>query len=226
MFFDENHAIELCESDPSVIFNLIDENFDFLVDKILSKKIVSVNTTNENGTDVITYLLKNGWYELVLKYMKDKTWDVNHQDKDGNTFAHILVSKKYLEVMDVIKQLIKNKNLIPNIRNKKGETILDKSINEEYIYTTLKILEDKRFNNIDLVSFKNLYEKYIKSNNYGVYSKMNNLEVIIDTLSIKELLPNLGHIINLIKANIENIKKDVKNGETSILDELIYGAME
>ncbi len=226
MFFDENHAIELCESDPSVIFNLIDENFDFLVDKILSKKIVSVNTTNENGTDVITYLLKNGWYELVLKYMKDKTWDVNHQDKDGNTFAHILVSKKYLEVMDVIKQLIKNKNLIPNIRNKKGETILDKSINEEYIYTTLKILEDKRFNNIDLVSFKNLYEKYIKSNNYGVYSKMNNLEVIIDTLSIKELLPNLGHIINLIKANIENIKKDVKNGETSILDELIYGAMK
>ena len=226
MFFDENHAIELCESDPSVIFNLIDENFDFLVDKILSKKIVSVNTTNENGTDVITYLLKNGWYELVLKYMKDKTWDVNHQDKDGNTFAHILVSKKYLEVMDVIKQLIKNKNFIPNIRNKKGETILDKSINEEYIYTTLKILEDKRFNNIDLVSFKNLYEKYIKSNNYGVYSKMNNLEVIIDTLSIKELLPNLGHIINLIKANIENIKKDVKNGETSILDELIYGAME
>ena len=226
MFFDENQAIELCESDPSVIFNLIDENFDFLVDKILSKKIVSVNTTNENGTDVITYLLKNGWYELVLKYMKDKTWDVNHQDKDGNTFAHILVSKKYLEVMDVIKQLIKNKNFIPNIRNKKGETILDKSINEEYIYTTLKILEDKRFNNIDLVSFKNLYEKYIKSNNYGVYSKMNNLEVIIDTLSIKELLPNLGHIINLIKANIENIKKDVKNGETSILDELIYGAME
>ena len=226
MFFDENQAIELCESDPSVIFNLIDENFDFLVDKILSKKKVSVNTTNENGTDVITYLLKNGYYNLVLKYMKDKTWDVNHQDKDGNTFAHILVTKKYLEVMDIIKQIIKNKDFIPNIRNKKGETILDKSINEEYIYTTVKILEDERFNNIDLVSFKNLYEKYIKSNNYGVYSKMNNLEVIIDTLSIKELLPNLGHIINFIKTNIENIKKDVKNGETSILDELIYGAME
>jgi hypothetical protein len=226
MFFDENQAIELCESDPSVIFNLIDENFDFLVDKVLQKKIVSVNTTNENGTDVITYLLKNGWYDLVLKYMKDKTWDVNHQDKDGNTFAHILVTKKYLDVMDIIKQIIKNKDFMPNIRNKVGETILDKSINEEYIYTTVKILEDERFNNIDLVSFKNLYEKYIKSNNYGVYSKMNNLEVIIDTLSIKELLPNLGHIINTIKTNIDNIKKDVKNGETSILDELIYGAME
>ena len=117
MFFDENQAIELCENDPSVIFNLIDENFDFLVDKVLSKKKVSVNTTNENGTDVITYLLKNGYYNLVLKYMKNSSWDVNHQDNEGNTFAHILVTKKYLEVMDIIKQLTKNKSFIPNIRN-------------------------------------------------------------------------------------------------------------
>ena len=55
---------------------------------------------------------------------------------------------------------------------------------------------------------------------------MNNLEVIINTLSLKELLPTLGHIIEFIKTNIENIKKDVIHGETSILDELIYGAME
>ena len=105
-------------------------------------------------------MLKKGWYEGVLKHMKNKEWQVNHQNKQGETFAHILVSKNYREVLEIIKQLQKNKNLIPNIRNKKGETILDKSINEHYIYTTVKILEDDRFNNIDLVSFKNLYENY------------------------------------------------------------------
>ena len=62
-------------------------------------------------------------------------------------------------------------------------------INVPSITNRTKILEDERFNNIDLVSFKNLYEKYVKSNNYGVYSKVNNLEVILDNLSYKELLP-------------------------------------
>ena len=36
----------------------------------------------------------------------------------------------------------KNKDFLPNIKNNKGETILDKSINDNYIYTTVKILED------------------------------------------------------------------------------------
>mgnify|MGYP000599229874 CR=1 FL=1 len=42
--------------------------------------------------------------------------------------------KKYLDVMEIIKQLLKNIKFIPNIRNKKGQTILDKSINNNYIY--------------------------------------------------------------------------------------------
>ena len=31
---------------------------------------------------------------------------------------------------------------LPNIKNNKGETILDRSINGNYIYTTVKILEE------------------------------------------------------------------------------------
>jgi hypothetical protein len=67
---------------------------------------------------------------------------------------------------------------MPNIKNNKGETILDKSINDRYIYTTVKILEDKRFNNIDIVSFKNLYETYIETDKYGSYAKINSEGVI------------------------------------------------
>ncbi len=226
MFYDERQAIEKCEEEPSQIFNLIDEGHLELVDKILRKRNTNINLTNDHEDDILSYLLKKGHYELVLKHMKKKDWNVNHQNKDGDTFAHILVTKKYLEVIEIIKQIHKNKNFIPNIRNKNGETILDRSINNNYIYTTVKILEDERFNNIDLVSFKNLYENYIKNDNYGSYSKMNNLEVIVDNLKEKELLPKLNKIIEAISTNFEEIKQLVKNNDIKRLDNMIYGVLK
>ena len=226
MFYDERQAIEKCEEEPSQIFNLIDEGHLELVDKILRKRNTDINIVNENEDDILSYLLKKNHYDVVLKHMKKKDWNVNHQNKDGDTFAHILVTKKYLEVIDIIKQIHKNKNFIPNIRNKNGETILDRSINNNYIYTTVKILEDERFNNIDLVSFKKLYEKYIRNDNYGVYSKMNNLEVIVDNLKDKELLPKLTKIINALTNNIEEIKQLVKNNDIKTLDNMIYGSLK
>lgn len=226
MFYDERQAIEKCEEEPSQIFNLIDEGHTELVDKILRKRSTDINTLNENEEDILSYLLKKNHYDLVLKHMKKKDWNVNHQNKDGDTFAHILVTKKYLEVIDIIKQIHKNKSFIPNIRNKNGETILDRSINNNYIYTTVKILEDERFNNIDLVSFKNLYENYIKNENYGVYSKMNNLEVIVDNLKEKELLPKLTKIINALTNNIDEIKELVKHNDIKTLDNMIYGVLK
>ena len=226
MFYDERQAIEKCEEEPSQIFNLIDEGHLELVDKILRKRNTDINIVNENEDDILSYLLKKNHYDLVLKHMKKKDWNVNHQNKDVDTFAHILVTKKYLEVIDIIKQIHKNKNFIPNIRNKNGETILDRSINNNYIYTTVKILEDERFNNIDLVSFKKLYEKYIRNDNYGVYSKMNNLEVIVDNLKDKELLPKLTKIINALTNNIEEIKQLVKNNDIKTLDNMIYGSLK
>ena len=225
MFYDEKQEIEKVEEEPSQIFNLIDEGHLELVDKILRKKSTDINTVNDQEDDILSYLLKKNHYDLVLKHMKKKDWNVNHQNSDGNTFAHILVTKKYLEVIDIIKQLHKNKSFLPNIRNKQGQTILDRSINNNYIYTTVKILEDERFNNIDLVSFKNLYENYIKNDNYGTYSKMNNLEVIVDNLKEKELLPKLTKIINSLTNNFEEVKKLVKMGDIKTLDNMIYGVL-
>ncbi len=226
MFYDEKSAIEACEENPASIFELINEGHVLLVDEILTKKIVSINETNSNGDDVLMYLLRKGMNDLVLKYMKKKDWNVNHQNNEGDTFAHILVTKKYLDVMEIIKQLLKNNMFMPNIRNKKGETILDKSINNNYIYTTVKILEDERFNNIDLVSFKNLYENYIRNDNYGKYSKMNNLEIIIDSLALKELLPKLEKLVDFIKNNLDEIMKSFEKNQTKVLDDLIYGIIE
>lgn len=226
MFYDEQVTMKVVEEEPSQMFNLINENHVELVDKILSKKLIDINLTNENEDSILMIMLKKGWYDVVLKHIKNKEWEVNHQNKQGETFAHILVSKNYREVLEIIKQLQKNKKFIPNIRNRQGETILDKSINEHYIYTTVKILEDDRFNNIDLISFKNLYENYIKSNNYGIYSKMNNLEIIIDNLVDKELLPKVEKIVNAITKNFEEIKNHVQNNEIKYLDNIVYSILQ
>lgn len=226
MFYDEIQAIEKCEEEPSQIFNLIDEGHLETVEKIFRKKWSTVNITNEHDDDILAYLLINGHYDLVLKLMKKKDWNVNHQNRDGDTFAHILVSKKYLEVIDITKELYKNKRFIPNIRNKSGETILDISLYKDNIYTAIKTLKDKRFNNFDLMSFKTLYEKYVKDEKYGTYSKMNNLELIINSLKDRQLLPKLNRLIDVLTADLDDIKKSIRQGNIEVLDKVIYNELE
>lgn len=215
MFYNETKTIELVEEDPSLVFDLIKGGHIEFVDMLLKKKIVDINTCDEAGNNILVRLLKYGAYDVVLRHMGNKDWDVNHQNLDGNTFAHVLVAINYVNVVDIIAKLKKNKKFLPNIKNNKGETILDKSINDNYIYTTVKILEDSRFNNIDVVSFKHLYDTYIKSNRYGKYSKLTNLEVIVNNLADKDLLPRMEKLINIIHNNLDFIKQEVLNNQKS-----------
>ena len=72
------------------------------------------------------------------------------------------------------------------------------AINSNYIYTAVKILEDRRFDNIDVVSFKKLCEAYIENKSYGSYSKISNLEIIIDSLDDKKLMPGMERLLKII----------------------------
>lgn len=227
MFYNETKTIELVEEDPSLVFELIKEGHIEFVDMLLKKKIVDINTCDEAGNNILVRLLKCGAYDVVLNHMKNKEWNVNHQNLDGNTFAHVLASINYVNVIDIITKLKRNKEFLPNIKNNKGETILDKSINDNYIYTTVKILEDSRFNNIDVVSFKHLYDTYIKSNKYGKYSKLTNLEIIVNSLTDKKLLPRMEKIIESIKSNFDIIKEEVLNSEKSTrIDAMIKDVLQ
>ena len=219
MFYSINQAESLCEEDPSLIFSLIKENDIEVVNKIISKEGFDFNIEDSDGNNVIMYLLKNRQYDLVLKYISKV--DINHQNNDGDTLAHILVGINYVNVKEIIEYVLNNKDFIPNIKNKLGETILDKSIKNNYLYTSIKILEDERFNSIDVYSFKHLYEAYIKSSNYGKYSKLSNLEIILDNLEDKKLLPRMQNLLNLIKKNKENIKNDFNVSKTDLLDNII-----
>ena len=225
MFYDETKTINACDEEPSLIFELLKENHISLIDKILSRKTFDINVVDEQGNNILTRLLKKGCYDIVLKHMKDKRWNVNHQNNDGDTFAHILVSMNYVNVVEIIKCLKKNKNFLPNLRNNDGETILDKSIKNSYIYTTAKILEDDRFDNIGILSFKKLYDAYINTNHYGKYTKLNNLEMIIENLENKKIAPKVKEIINNVKENYDIIREEFFNNKTDSIDNIINNAL-
>ena len=219
MFYSIQQAESACEEEPSLIFSLIKESDKDVVSKIISKDNYDFSIVDSFGNNVIMTLLKNKYYDLVLKYI-DKV-DINHQNNDGDTIMHLLVVNNYANAKEIMDYILNNKNFIPNIKNNLGETILDKSINSNYLYTTIKILGDQRFNSIDIYSFKNLYETYIKSNNYGKYSKLSNLEIILDNLVDKELLPRMNKLISLIYNNLDSIKNDFYISKTEKIDNLI-----
>ena len=219
MFYDVSQAVSKTTEEPELIFLIIKENYKEVIEKVIDK--IDLNLCDNDGNNVLMCLFKNKYYDLVIKYMNDINFDINHQNNDGDTLAHLVVMVNYLEVKNIINELLDNKRFLPNLKNNLGETILDKSINHNYIYTTAKILSDKRFNNINLASFKNLYEAYIKNNEYGKYSKLSNFTLIMDNLSQKELLPNMNRLMKMILEKEELIKNDFFMSKTNNLEDII-----
>ena len=225
MFYSEQQVVDACTGEPSLVFNVI-KNGDFeVIERLLDENKLNVNVCDGVGNDLVTRLLKSKQYDLVIEVMKKRNWDVNHQNIEGNTFGHILVLDNSVGALRVMEQLIKKKNFTPNIKNNKGETMLDRAINNNYIYTVFKILEDKRCNDIDLITFKKLYKTCIRNSYYGIYSKLNNLEVIVDNLDKKELEPDVRKIIDIINDNMEYIKTEIMRNRSSILENIINSTM-
>lgn len=218
--------IDACKEDPSIVFTLIKQgNYD-AVEELINNNLVNVNIVDSVGNDVVTRLLKAQQYDLVVQLMKRRNWDVNHQNVDGNTFAHVLANDDSMFTVKIAEQLIKKKNYIPYIKNKKGETALDRSINNNYICTAFKLLGDKKYNDIDVSQFKNLFNVCIKNKYYGKYSKINNLEIIVENLEKKDLSPSLKKIIENISDNMDLIKDDIMNNNNLILDTIINSFSE
>ena len=226
MFYDEQQAFNACSEEPSLIFALIKEGHFSVVEALVEKNKIDVNLCDSLGNDVVTRLLKAKQYELVLKLMKKRNWDMNHQNIDGDTFGHILALDKSVSALMIISELIKKKNYMPNIRNNKGETIFDRAINNNYIGAAFKILEDKRFNNISVLSFRNLCYASIKNVYYGKYSKLNNFEIIVESLEKKELVPSMQILVDKINDNLEEIKNEIMDDGYSVLESIIETSLE
>ena len=211
-----------CKEEPSKIFHYIKNgNYDIVYDLVINN-IVSINETDCVGNDVLTRLLRAREYDIVLELIKKRNWNVNHQNDEGNTFAHILARDDSIMAVKVMDQLTKKNNFIPNIKNNNDETAMDIAINNKHLCTAFKLLEDKRFNNINIFSFRNLYEASIKNKVYGRYSKLMNFELIVDSLSKKELDSSMKSFIKVLYDNLDSIKIEFLNNRFSLIESLIY----
>lgn len=218
---DYQQLLEACMEEPTLIFTFIKQGNYEVVKQLIVEGMVNVNLCDSVGNDVVTRLLKAKQYELVLPLMKKRNWNVNHRNAEGNTFAHILAMDNSITAVKIVEQLTKKKNYLPNIKNNKGETALDRAINNNYLCTAFKLLEDKRFNDIDIFSFKNLINATIKNTYYGKYSKINNLEIIVENLEKKELDPCMMDLVDKINDNMEAIKHDIMNNKSTLLENIV-----
>lgn len=223
MFYAEEQAILACEEDPSLIFELMKKGHFYLVDNLLKKKKVSVATLDNDGNNVLMKLAKLHQYELVFKYLSKDEDIINHQNNEGNTLLHILATRNYMKVAPIIKKLKRNDNLAWNLKNNEGKTILDIAIEKDNLVTAFKILEDKRFNNIDVMSFLSFYKTFIKSKEYGKYTKLSNLEIMVSNLENKnELLPMMDRLVNMILENFDHIKNELMKNKLTSMDNIIH----
>ncbi len=227
MFYDETQALRACEEEPSLIFELIKEGYFDLVDELISKNKVDINTVDVAGNDVCYRLLKAKQYDLVMKFIRKRSWNVNHQNLDGNTIGHLLVKDTSISALKILESLMKSKRFLLNIKNNRGKTMLDVAIEVQNTMPALKILEEKRFNNIDVLSFKHLYKLCIKNSYYGKYSKLTNLESIIDSLEKKDGLgTSMNILVERIVDNMEVIKHEIVKNKYSLLDKMINTSLK
>ena len=227
MFYDEAQALRACEEEPSLIFELIKEGYFALVDELISKNKIDINTVDVAGNDVCYRLLKAKQYDLVMKFIRKRSWNVNHQNLDGNTIGHLLVKDTSISALKILESLMKSKRFLLNIKNNRGKTMLDVAIEVQNTMPALKILEEKRFNNIDVLSFKHLYKLCIKNSYYGKYSKLTNLESIIDSLEKKDGLgTSMNILVERIVDNMEVIKHEIVKNKYSLLDKMINTSLK
>lgn len=207
-------------NDDKDIFTLIKKKKFTEVLEIINEGKIDINIVDGVGNDIATRLLKMKEYDLVISLIKRRSWDANKQNDDGDTFGHILAQDNSMGAIKVMDELKKNKRYLPNIKNKKGQTALDKAINNNYLVYAFKILEDERFDSIEMKSFKNLFSMCINKN-YGKYSIINNLEVVIGSLENKSLNASLNMIVFELKRNFNLIKKEILNNKVNTLREIV-----
>ena len=221
MFNSEQQMLSACKEDPSMIFKIINKGYFEVIEKMVEENSIDVNLVDSVGNDIVTRLLKARKYDLVVQLMKKKNWDVNHKNLEGNTFGHVLAHDNSICAVKVVEQLNKKKNYIPNIKNNKGETILDRALSCNYLCTAIKFIEDRRFTSIDISSFKALCNAVIKSNQYGKYTKINTLEIIVDSFEKKDLDPSVMNLIEIMSSQMDHIKKDIMNNDSRLFDSLM-----
>ena len=161
-------------------------------------------------------LLEEAW-----KAVQDEKININYKNIKRILFMRIDGKiGDYIISSFIFKELKKNKTFDINLRNKDNKTIFDISVENHNSYISTKIIEDERFNNIDIFEFLKFYETYMNTNEYGKYSKINMIDSIL-TMDGRYVSTRMQELLNHLKDNVKNIKKDIENDDYNLLKSII-----
>ena len=85
------------------IFTLIKNSEFDIIEEMIEKGKVDVNIVDGVGNDVVMKLLKLKKYDLVMPLMKKRSWNVNRQNYDGDTFGHILAQDNSVSALNSMR---------------------------------------------------------------------------------------------------------------------------
>ncbi len=218
-------SINTLEEGESRIFSLIRLGHFSEVENLIMNNKIDINLSDENGNSILFNLLKGKEYDLILNCLSKRKLDLNHQNKDGNTLGHLLIKEGSVHSIKILMELAKKKNYLLDTKNRLGETILDRLLVSKYNYLAIKIIEEKRFNDIDINCFTKLINLYVNNGKYGKYTKLDNLQLIIKSLDKKDdLLPCVKEIVESIKKNLEIVKYEIEKNKFLFINMLITEA--
>lgn len=71
------------------------------------------------------------------------------------------------------------------------------------------------------MTFKKLCSACVNNSYYGKYSRLNNLEVIVENLVKKQLEPTMKKLVDIIVENMDIIKTDILRDRSAVLENII-----
>ena len=206
---------------PTDIFYLIRTGKKKEINDLIDSNGFDVNQKDTIGNDVVSRLVLDGFYEEALKLVNKKSWNINNININGDSIIHILGLKNNLGSMKVFNEIIKKKKLDLNIVNNNNLRSIDITISNNNLYMTLNILKKSDLNNMDEDLLKKIFNKFIYNDSYGKYSKISNLETIIDSFNHKKLSYKIRRIINKIRDNFNLIKENIMNNNINIINTIM-----
>ena len=222
---EQRGLIRSIDEDESKIFLLVKQGCFDVIEYLLKGNKLNLLLEDEIGNTIIFSLLRAKQYNLVDACLSKRKIDINHQNKDGNTISHMLVKDNTVHSSNLLNKISKKKSFIPNIKNNLGETVLDISMSYDYNYMVLKLVEDKRYNDIDFSCFERLISTYVKNDKYGKITKVDNLEKIVYSLDKKiGLVPVIEELVKEIINNLDVIKFEIMSNKFCCITNLFYEA--
>ena len=66
----------------------------------------------------------------------------------------------------------------------------------------------------------------ISNREYGKYSKLTNLDIIVGNLKKKDLIPSMRELIDIICDNLEAIKRNIINNRIDLINQFINNSVK